>query len=263
MISPLDNDIAEFLNCPRAFQNQGVRFGRDFTFTSNQKPYFNAGIFLDSIRTVFLQDIDSLRGMAVLAQELTISLIDDCSAYVRNDVIVILIEARGCVITFAPHPTQTFQLLVLTRVGVPKGCPRYELPFDDDNATVKLIMNVYHGFTQTMLRSNVRGAFSALLFELDARREPDGLLFDEVKLRERAGFQELLSVDFPVDQISGPRCIAQFGWINKLEEIHLTSVALCFAHDGPGYLPLSENEQNGIWRRSAHRFVRFALYWIL
>jgi hypothetical protein len=34
-------------------------------------------------------------------------------------------------------------------------------------------------------------------FELETRREPSELLFDEVKLRENAGFEELSSVTFP------------------------------------------------------------------
>jgi hypothetical protein len=37
---------------------QGVRFGRDFALKFNQKPYINAGIFLDYIRTVFLPYIE-------------------------------------------------------------------------------------------------------------------------------------------------------------------------------------------------------------
>jgi hypothetical protein len=46
-----------------------------------------------------------------------------------------------------------------------------------------------------------------------------------------------------MDQLSGRRRIARFGWINEPEQIDLTSVPLCFAHHGPGYLPLSENEK--------------------
>jgi hypothetical protein len=38
-------------------------------FKLKQKPYINAGIFIDDIRTVFLQYIDAPRGLAVFAQE--------------------------------------------------------------------------------------------------------------------------------------------------------------------------------------------------
>jgi hypothetical protein len=50
-----------------------------------------------------------------------------------------------------------------------------------------------------MARPNVWGTFRALSFEFefDTRREPYELLFDEVKLRESAGFEELWSVTFP------------------------------------------------------------------
>jgi hypothetical protein len=61
------------------------------------------------------------------------------SAHVTDDVIRLLTEARGPVITFAPHKTQIFQVLDLTLFGVLKRHPRYELLFENDNATVKFI----------------------------------------------------------------------------------------------------------------------------
>jgi hypothetical protein len=132
-------------------------------------------------------------------------------------VIRIFTEARVGVITFAPHTPKLFQVFVLTFFGVLKGCPRYELLFDDGNATATVITKVYHDFTHTMAPFNVWRAFRALALEFDKRRMPSGLLLDEVKLRESAAFQELTSVDFPLDQLSGRRHIAQFGWINKPE----------------------------------------------
>jgi hypothetical protein len=80
-----------------------------------------------------------LRGMAVLAQEIAVLLMDDYSAHVGDDVILILTEARMHVITFTLHTTQIFQVCDLTLFGVPKRCQRYELPFDDENATVKVL----------------------------------------------------------------------------------------------------------------------------
>jgi hypothetical protein len=101
------------------------------------------------------------------------------------------------VITFTPHTTQVFQVIDLTCFGVLKRRPRCELPFDEYNATVKVITKVYHDFTRTMTRHNVWGTFRALEFEFDTRRERYELLFDEVELRESAGFQEPCSVTFP------------------------------------------------------------------
>jgi hypothetical protein len=114
-------------------------------------------------------------------------------------VIRLFTEARVRVIPFAPHITQIFRLLDLTLFGVLKQCPRDELPFDENNAIAKVITKIYHDFTQTMVRPNFCGTFRAfgLGFEFDMRREPYELLFDGIKLRESAGFEELCSVTFP------------------------------------------------------------------
>jgi hypothetical protein len=55
-------------------KKQGVCFGRDTILKCNQKPYINPGIFLDSIRIIFLPYIDMLRDLAVFAQELAVFL---------------------------------------------------------------------------------------------------------------------------------------------------------------------------------------------
>jgi hypothetical protein len=73
---------------------------------------------------------------------------DNCSSQVSDDMIRIGTGATVRIITYAPHTTQVFQVLDLTLFDIPKGCPRYELSFDDDNATVKVIMKVYHDFRQ-------------------------------------------------------------------------------------------------------------------
>jgi hypothetical protein len=102
----------------------------------NQKAYINAGIFLDYVGTIFLPYIDMPHGLAVFAQEPAVLLMDHCSAYVRDDLIRILTEASVRVITFAPDTTQIFRVLDLTLFGVLRRRPRYELPFDDEYATV-------------------------------------------------------------------------------------------------------------------------------
>jgi hypothetical protein len=185
--------MAEFLPVQEHLKKQNVRFGRDFTSKCNQKPYVNVGSFLDNIRTIFLSYLDTLRGLAVFAEEVAVLLMDNCSAHVSNDVIHILTEAKVRVITFAPRTTKVFQLLDLTLFGVLKLDPRYGLPFDDAKATVKCMMKVYRNFRHTIVPFNVWGAFRAfgLEFEFDTRREPYRLLFDEEKLRGSAGFEEL------------------------------------------------------------------------
>jgi hypothetical protein len=56
---------------------QGVCFGRDMILKCNQKPYINAGIFPDYIRTIFLPYIDAFHGLAVFAQEIAVLLMDN------------------------------------------------------------------------------------------------------------------------------------------------------------------------------------------
>jgi hypothetical protein len=136
-------------------KTQGVRFGRSMILKFNQKPYINAGIFLDYIRTVFLPYVDALRGLVVFPQEVAALLMAHCSAHVINDAIRNLTQAKVRVITFAPHITQVFQVLDLTLFGVLKRRPRYELSFNDDHAMLKFIMKVYHDFRQTMIQPNI------------------------------------------------------------------------------------------------------------
>jgi hypothetical protein len=95
------------------------------------------------------------------------------------------------------------------------------LPFEDERATVNFIMKVSHDFKQTMVEPNIWGAFRAIGFGFgfDTESEPYWLLFDGEKLRQSAGFRELRSIDFPLDQLSSrrqrQRQNARFGWISK------------------------------------------------
>jgi hypothetical protein len=78
---------------------------------------------------------------------------------------------------------------------------------------VKFIMKVYRDFKQTMVPSDVWGAFRALVLNLDMRSEPYWFSFNDRKLRESAVFRELWFIDFPLDQLSIRRRVARFGWI--------------------------------------------------
>jgi hypothetical protein len=90
----------------------------------NQRTYFNAGILLPCIRTILVSYIDTFRGRAVLAQEMTVLLMAHYSADVSDDVIRLLTEAGVCVIRFATHTVQIFQVLDLALFGILKQCPR-------------------------------------------------------------------------------------------------------------------------------------------
>jgi hypothetical protein len=130
-------------------RKQGVRFGRDLILKSNHRLYVNPDIFLDYIKTVFLPHLIWLRALTEFTTEDAVLLMDNRSAHVTDDVIRLLTEARVCVITFAPHTTQIFQVLDLTLFGVLKRRLRCELSFENENATVKFTMQVYHDFKQT------------------------------------------------------------------------------------------------------------------
>jgi hypothetical protein len=99
---------------------------------------------------------------------------DNCSDHVSDNVICIRTEARVRVIICAPHTIQVFQVLDLALFAVLKRRPRYELPFDDDNTTVKFIITIYHDFRDTMTEPNLwgGGAFRALGLDFEMRREP-------------------------------------------------------------------------------------------
>jgi hypothetical protein len=184
---------------------------------SNHRPDVNAEIFLKYVRTVFLPFLVCLPVLGAFAAEEAVLLMDNCPAHVTDDVIRLLTEARVRATIFAPHTTHIFQVLDLMLFGAPKRRQRYELPFETDNATVKFTMKVYHDFKQTMVPSNVWGAFHALGINYDTRREPSRLLFDEGKLRGSGGFQELWSHDFLLDQLSDRRRAARFGWVKGSE----------------------------------------------
>jgi hypothetical protein len=109
-------DIVTSQNSPvvqEHLKKPGFCFGREPILTFNQKPYINAGIFLDDIRTIFLPYLDMLRGLAVFAQEPAVLLMDNCSAYVNDDVIRILTEARVCFITLHHIQPRSSRSLIL------------------------------------------------------------------------------------------------------------------------------------------------------
>jgi hypothetical protein len=102
-------------------KKQGVCFGRDMILKFSQKPYIKAGIFLDYVRTIFLPDIDMLRGLAVFAQEPAVLFMDDCSAHVSDDVIRILTE-EPCASSLLHHiQPRSARFLILPSLVFPSS----------------------------------------------------------------------------------------------------------------------------------------------
>jgi sporulation-control protein spo0M len=89
-------------------------------------------------------------------------------------------------------------------------------------------MKVYHNVKQTMVESNIWGAFQVLgfEFEFDTTSGPYRLLFDEEKLSERARLRELWSIDFPLDQ----SCCQLKGLLLDLVELISQSKITWFNH---------------------------------
>jgi hypothetical protein len=98
------------------------------------------------------------------------------------------------------------------------------------------------------VESNTWGAFRAIGFEFDTEAELCRLLFDEEKLRQSEGFQELRSTDFFLDQRSSRRQNARFDWINTQEKSDLAQTDVSFIDQVSRYGRVSENEKVELWQ---------------
>jgi hypothetical protein len=198
-------------------KTRGVRFGTNFVLKSRGKSDINAEIFSEDIRTVFIPNLNELRSLEQFARAEAVLLIDNCPSHVAEVLLDLLLEAGVRVITWPPHTTQIFYELDMSLFGVLKRREQYKLPFDDDQGTAIFLLWIYRAFKQIMIETNIWAAFQPEGFEFDVNREPYRLRFDEEKLRSRPAFQEIWSLDFPLEKLSVRRQPARFGWINQLE----------------------------------------------
>jgi hypothetical protein len=83
-----------------------------------------------------------------------------------------------------------------TIFGVLKKRPRYQMPSEDDHATVKVIMKIYHEFKETIAQLNIWRAFRALEFEFHLRTEPYRVLSKEEERRNSGRCEKQSSIDF-------------------------------------------------------------------
>jgi hypothetical protein len=107
----------------KQLRKHGLRLERELILKSNPRPYVKAGIFLDSIKTLFLPYFIRIRGLAGFAAEDAILLMENWSAHATDDVIRLLAETRVPVISVTSHPTHIFQVLDLTLFDVLKRSP--------------------------------------------------------------------------------------------------------------------------------------------
>jgi hypothetical protein len=87
-----------------------VRFGTDPILKSNSKPYINAESFLDYVQTVFLPNLAQLRRLDEFAEAMAVLLTDNCLSHITSDMIALLPDARGHVMTFARHTAHNSDL---------------------------------------------------------------------------------------------------------------------------------------------------------
>jgi hypothetical protein len=113
--------------------------------------------------------------------------------------------------------THIFQELDRCLFGVLKRRGQYTLPFDDDRTTTDFLLKIFRTFKETMLEPNIWSSFQEAGFAFNTRAEPYRRRFDEEKLRKTPAFQEIYSLDFPLEKLSARRRSAKFGWINRPE----------------------------------------------
>jgi hypothetical protein len=89
-------------------KKHGARFSTDFILKARAKPYINAEIFLEYIRTVFLSNLNELRSLEEFAGEDTVLLMDNCLGHVGEEILSLLRDARVQMINWAPHTPHIF-----------------------------------------------------------------------------------------------------------------------------------------------------------
>jgi hypothetical protein len=146
----------------RALEATGMQIGKHLILKQRAKPYVNADLFENYVRTVFLPQLAITYIMQNVRNEEAVLLMDNCSPHLSPVVINLLSEARVRIVTFAPHTTQIFQALDLGLFGVLKRCGQYQLPFGVDAGSARFIKFIYRDFRSIMTDVNIWGAFRGI-----------------------------------------------------------------------------------------------------
>jgi hypothetical protein len=94
---------------------------------------------------------------------------------------------------------------------------QYDLPFETENSTADFIFKTYKDFRLTMIDTNIWAAFRGSGVSFDDIGDVQGVLFDEIAVRESRGFRQLRMIDHPLENLLARRRNAKFDWINKPE----------------------------------------------
>jgi hypothetical protein len=151
------------------------------------------------------------------AHEDAVLLMDNYSSHVGQVSLDLLWDARVRVITWSPDTTHIFQELDISLFGFLKRRGQSKFPFDHETDTATFLCTTYRTFKQTMVEVNIWAAFQQAGFELNVSIEPYCLRLDEEKSTASLSFQEISSLDFPLERRSARQQQASFGWINKPE----------------------------------------------
>jgi hypothetical protein len=87
-------------------KKEGVRLSKNFVLRSNPKPYINAEIFLDYIRTVFLPNLAEFRTLDGFAEETGVLLMDNCPSHVLSLILSSAFSRRHECASSLLHHTQ-------------------------------------------------------------------------------------------------------------------------------------------------------------
>jgi hypothetical protein len=143
----------------------------------------NGQLFADSVRRV-------LRAKAEFAEEEAVILLDNCHAHVTQEVVGILPNACRRFETLAPHMMNIVQVIGLTLCGAFEKGGQHQLPFETENSTSDVIVNVDCNF-RAMIDTNIFAGFRHIGLIFDPVGNIIHLQFHEIQLREPANFQKL------------------------------------------------------------------------
>jgi hypothetical protein len=194
---------------------RGFRLGVDLVLRQRSKSYVSRDLFLEYITKIFLQYLNELQELEEFETCEAVLLMENCSLHVSDKVVAVLTNARLRTITFAPHTTYIFQMFDVVLFGALKKHPNGLKTFDEEQPAAAFLLKAYRDFKQTMIELNIWRAFAAIGFTHDIDQGPDGLLFDEQKLRQSPGFMELSERDTPLKSLLIRWQNAKFGWINE------------------------------------------------
>jgi hypothetical protein len=140
----------------RALEAIGIQIEKCRILKQRAKPYVNADLFENYIRSVFLPRLAITRTMQNIPEEDAVLLMDNWSPQLSHLVIDLLSNSSVRIVNFAPDTTQIFQVLDLdfALFGLLKRRGQYQLTFGDDTRSARFIKKVYHDFRSTMADIN-------------------------------------------------------------------------------------------------------------